>query len=140
MTARHWHQLTFPDRPKQISSAPRTCPVPDIASAVRLLRCKRGRRTMTKTRNAHPHSPPETRPYADAGATFNEAERVRRAAEEVREAAEVRREEREAAREAAEKARSVGEETRLSAEDVRRALVDSIRQTAATLQATLERM
>ena len=95
---------------------------------------------MLKTRNPHPPSPPDTRPYADAGATFNEAERVRRAAEEVRESAEVRREEQEAGRAAAERARTIGEETRLSDEDIRHALVDSIRQTAASLQATLERM
>ena len=95
---------------------------------------------MTTERTPHvPDSPPDTR--SDTGAaTTTEAEKLRQGAEETREAAEVRRQEQEAGREAAERARAVGEGSRLAAEDARHALIDSISQTAASLQATLERM
>ena len=96
---------------------------------------------MTKKRNPRRRSLPNAQPYADtAAAPTTEDDRLRRAAEELREAAELRRAGQEAGREIAERARNNGEESRVAAEEARHALVDSIRQTATALEATLARM
>jgi len=96
---------------------------------------------MTKKRNPRQHSLPDAQPYVDtAAATTNEDEQLRRAAEEIREAAELRRAGQEVGREVAERARNTGEASRLAAEEARDTLVDSLRQTAAALEATLARM
>jgi len=56
----------------------------------------RRQRDDLKRRLAGQVAPPDRRPYANAAATINEAERVRHAAAEVRESAEVRLEEQQA--------------------------------------------
>jgi hypothetical protein len=118
-----------------------TCSFRDIASAVRRLRCKEAVTAMTNKPNPSLHSLPGTRTSADtAAATTDEDERLRRAAEEVREAAELQRAGQEVGREVSEQARKMGEESRVAADAARHALVDSLRQTAAALEATLARM
>ena len=80
-------------------------------------------------------------------AARNEAEQVRQLAEDVRnvrdqqrEALETIRQERERLRDTAETARAANEQNRGAAEAARHAVVDGVRATADTLNATLEHM
>ena len=79
--------------------------------------------------------------------TRNEAEELRRLAEAAREvqdqrraALEASRQEREQMRQTAEIARTVNENARVAAEAERAAMVDAIRATAESLNATLQQM
>jgi flagellar biosynthesis/type III secretory pathway protein FliH len=80
-------------------------------------------------------------------AARNEAEQVRQLAEDARdvrdqqrEALETIRQERERLRESAETARAANEQNRGAAEAARHAVVDGVRASADTLNATLEQM
>lgn len=69
-----------------------------------------------------------------------DAEQVRRSAEEMREVQEERRQAEEAQRTVAEEARTVAEHARHDADHARDTVVDEVRATADTLNATLEQM
>jgi methyl-accepting chemotaxis protein len=80
-------------------------------------------------------------------AARNEAEQVRQVAEDARdvrdqqrEALETIRQEHEQLRDTAETARAANEQNRRAAEAARHAVVDGVRKTADTLDATLEHM
>jgi hypothetical protein len=77
----------------------------------------------------------------------NEAEQLRRLAEDAREArdqhtgaVEAMRQEQERLREIAEMARAASEDARVAAEATRQTVVDAVRATAESLNATLEQM
>ena len=106
-----------------------------------------GSRTLERVAKKHPSiRRPRGAVTGGSGATGvggpgpDAAEMARQAAEDGRCAAEARREAQEALRDRAEAGRAIDERARAAAEEIRHAVVESVRLTAASLVAALDRM